>query len=314
MAGSIKKPINIEILRILQAHTDVQHPMRLKAIGEKLQEVGLTPTRKSITNNIVDLQAAGYPLIYNHGWYYNHEFSAGELNFLIDDVLCANHLPEDQRIAIVAKLKKLGGVYFIPAHETRQAKLTNPAFLDNLQLLHTAIQEGRQISFHYSDYGTDKQLHYRLNEKKRPKLYRVNPYSIGTTNGRYYLVSNVDKYDSLCHFRIDRILDMRLLKKPIKPLSKVVGGENGIVIQEYMATHPNMYSGTPEQYTLKVKKKWINEVFDTFGMDLKFGIEQTDFFDVTVLSDSTSIELWLKKYAGDVELLKGPQVEPDASK
>ena len=104
------------------------------------------------------------------------------------------------------------------------------------------------------------------------------------------------------------------MKKPIKPLSKVVGGENGIVIQEYMATHPNMYSGTPEQYTLKVKKKWINEVFDTFGMDLKFGKEQTDFFDVTVLSDSTSIELWLKKYAGDVELLKGPQVEPDASK
>ena len=70
MAGSIKKPINIEILRILQAHTDAQHPMRLKAISEKLQEVGLTPTRKSITNNIVDLQAAGYPLVYNHGWFY----------------------------------------------------------------------------------------------------------------------------------------------------------------------------------------------------------------------------------------------------
>ena len=302
---SRRKPINLAILNILRTHSNVDHPMRIKVIQEKLMELDLTPTRKSITNNISDLQQAGYPLRFSHGWYYDHEFSAEELNFLIDEVYCSGQLNVETRTVIIAKLKRLGGIHFTPSCESVPTKLINPSFLFNLNLLHNAIQSKLQVSFHYGDCGTDKQLHYRLNEKKRPKLYRINPYSIGTTNGRYYLICNVDKYDTLCHFRIDRILDVKLLKKTVKPIEKVAGGKEGLSIQNYMASHPNMYSGTPEQFIIQLKKKWLNELFDTFGMDLSFRNETDETVEAILTADPISVGFWLKKYTGDAKLVVG---------
>jgi len=302
---SRRKPINLAILNILRNHSNVDHPMRIKAIQEILAEMNMTPTRKSISNNIADLQQAGYPLVFNHGWYYDHEFTSEELNFLIDEVHCAGQLNEETRTVIINKLKQLGGIHFTPSCESVQTKLVNPIFLVNLDLLHKAIQSRLQVSFHYGDYGTDKQLHCRLNEKKRPKLYRINPYSIGTTNGRYYLICNVDKYDSLCHFRIDRILDVKLLKKGVKPIEKVIDGKEGLSIQAYMTSHPNMYSGTPEQFIIQLKKKWLNELFDTFGMDISFRNETDEIVEAILTADPISVGFWLKKYAGDAKLIAG---------
>ena len=62
----------------------------------------------------------------------------------------------------------------------------------------------------------DKALHLRKAANGRTKIYKINPYRTCTVNGRYYLICNVDKYDSLCHFRIDRILDAKQLKSAAK--------------------------------------------------------------------------------------------------
>ena len=293
------------LLTILRTRTDCDHPLKYDAILEILKaEFSLTPTRKTVANNIHTLCALGFPLEYQHGWYYEHEFCPAELNLLIDGVLSASQITEAQRSEMVEKLRHLGGEHFVPEYESSQAKLVNRTFLLNLELLHSAISGQKQVSFHYADFGIDKQLHYRLNDRKRPKVYKINPYRIVTANGRYYLICNVDKYDSLCHFRVERILDVKVLKAKAKPLARMKDLDGPMDIQTYMAQHPFMYTGKPEKYLIRVKKKWLNEVFDTFGMGIMLSNDTGETFDALVQSDAASIDFWLKKYAGDAELVE----------
>ena len=293
------------LLTILRTQTDADNPMKYDAILVALKEkYGITPTRKTVASNINTLIGLGFPLEYQHGWYYEHEFCPAELNMLIDSVLCASQITEAQRSEMVEKLRGLGGEHYVPAFESSQAKLVNHEFLLNLETLHAAIAGQQQVSFHYTDFGMDKMLHYRLNDRKRPKVYKINPYRIVTANGRYYLICNVDKYDSLCHFRVERIKDVKALKAKAKPLSRMKDVDGSLDIQAYMAQHPFMYTGRPERFLIRVKKKWINEVFDTFGMEVEFSNETEETFDALVQSDAVSIDFWLKKYTGDAELVE----------
>ena len=62
---------------------------------------------------------------------------------------------------------------------------------------------------------------------KREELYIVNPYQIVANNGRYYLISNYDKYDNVAHFRIDRMTNVCMLDERRKPVSQVTDFKNG---------------------------------------------------------------------------------------
>ena len=128
------------LLNILRTRTDCDHALKYDAILEILKaEYNLTPTRKTVANNISTLCALGFPLEYQHGWYYEHEFCPAELNLLIDGVLSASQITEAQRSEMVEKLRRLGGEHFVPEFESSQAKLVNRTFLLNLELLHSAI-------------------------------------------------------------------------------------------------------------------------------------------------------------------------------
>ena len=59
-----------------------------------------------------------------------------------------------------------------------------------IEVLDEAISKGRQVSFTYNSYGTDKKLHPRRDSAGNIREYIVNPYQIAAANGRYYLICN----------------------------------------------------------------------------------------------------------------------------
>jgi predicted DNA-binding transcriptional regulator YafY len=71
--------------------------------------------------------------------------------------------------------------------------------------LDEAITKNKKVAFIYNSYGADKKLH-----PKREIEYIVNPYQMVATNGRYYLVCNYDKYDTISNYRVDRITKIRI--------------------------------------------------------------------------------------------------------
>lgn len=297
MAAAPKKLLILAILEILRKYTDVDHPMLQADIIARLNsDYELTSTRKSVRTNITELIAAGYPLIYQHGWYYDHDFCTAELNLLTDSLLFNPNIPYTQCRELIEKIKGLGGVWYKPIVGQSLSQPVNPQFLYTFDSLHEAISEKKRVSFLYGDYGTDKQLHPRKFEDGGLKLYDCNPYRIILSNGRYYLIGNVNKYDNVAHFRVDRIMELKLTNLPAKEARDVHGLESGLNIPEYIASHPHMFSGDIQTIRLQINRSIIGETLDWFGMNIEFSNEAENTVDVVVRTDENSLYYWLKMY------------------
>ena len=132
-------------------------------------------------------------------------------------------------------------------------------------MLDEAISKGRQVSFTYNSYGTDKKLHPRRDSAGNIREYIVNPYQIAAANGRYYLICNYDKYDNVAHYRLDRITNIKLLPTPAKPMEQVKGLEHDFDLPRHMAEHVYLFAGESGPVTFRAKKYLLNDIIDWFG-------------------------------------------------
>lgn len=315
MAEGAYKLLLLTILEILRKHSDEDHHMKQVEILTLLEkDYGIHAVRSSIRRNLDDLKNAGFPVeSHTDGWYYEHEFSKSEIDMLIDCVMSYGGTPIQHRKALLDKVAALGGDWYEPSIYTDQLKPTNSTFIYSLDMIHEAIRQKKRILFQYGNYGTDKMLHPRLSAKgSEPKYYDVTPYRIITTNGRYYLVCNVQKYSGIAHFRIDRMLDIRITQSRAKAMSKVEGLENGLEPAEYIVQHPYMYSGDVKTYRIHASLEAINDILDWFGMNTEFENEDAtkQTVDAIVRSEAKSMEFWAKRY--DYEI-SGYEVISDPS-
>ena len=297
MAALSYKQTGYAVLECLKRHTDENHCLKQMEIVALLQkETGLVQARKSIRKDLGELQAAGYPVRYKRGWYYEHEFCPAQLNLMIDSLRNTSGVTAHQRDDLVRKISRLGGDWYAQDSANSQLKPANPQFLYTLDILHEAIANSRQVLFYYGDYDSDKQLHRRKRNDGSDRDYLINPYYVVCTNGRYYLIGNIDKYDDLSHYRIDRIMDIQPLETPAKPLNSVTDSENTIDLQKYVTDHPYMYHGKPMEQRIRINRKGINDVLDWFGMESMFENEDGEWVDAVVTADESSTEYWKKRY------------------
>lgn len=310
MATISYKQTSHAVLNVLKKYTDEEHRIKQQEIIELVrQETGKIHVRKSIRKDLNELIAVGYPIRYHKGWYYEHEFCPAELNLIVDSLRTAAGITASQRDELIRKISRLGGEWYAKDENNRQLRPKNPQFLYVLDVLHEAINAGKKVLFYYGNYGIDKQLHYRCRDDGQPRDYLINPYHILTTNGRYYLVCNVDKYDTIAHFRIERIMDIQITDQPVKAISMIEGCENGIDIQRYVNDHPYMYNGKPKKHTFMAKAAALNDVFDWFGMESKIEPMNDDEIKVTVKADDVSFDYWCRRYAE--HMLEMPEHDSD---
>ena len=336
-----KKLLIISILDILRKYTDENHRLSQREIVDILQkEYAVTADRKSIRRNIIGLMEYGYEIEYkevlrmipvknsetgkteidpdtgkprlaeSYVWsdfYLVRDFTNSELRLLIDSLLFSKHIPYSQCKELIKKLEGLSNQYF--SSHTKHIRTMPENLPQNRQLLFTveildeAISLSQQVSFTYNEYGTDKKLHPRLNHDGKPRNYVVNPYQMATANGRYYLIGNLDKYDDLINFRLDRITNIRPLDTPCKPIQKVKGLKNGFNLSKHMAEHIYMFSGESVPVSFRMKKYLVTEVIDWFGKDVVFIDETDDEVTARVTVNLQAMRKWAMQYVLHIKIL-----------
>lgn len=111
-----KKAMLMGIYEVLRRYSDVEHPLSVKFIIEKLQkEYGMEAERKAVGNNIRVLLELGYDISSyqeNRKGYYlrEREFDDVELRILIDSVADNRCLPQNDARRLVRKLMDLSNV------------------------------------------------------------------------------------------------------------------------------------------------------------------------------------------------------------
>lgn len=303
-----KKGALLGILTILWKYSDVDNPLTHEAIIDKLStDYDIQMARNAVGSSIKLLREMGYDIITENlkgSYLCNRLFSDTELVLLIDAVLSSRYIPENTAKELMDKLTDRSTVYF----KKKQPHIyllkewdhqRNREFTFNLEQINEAIEKGNKISFIYNKFGINGEL-------QPGKKHTVNPYRIICARGQYYLLCSAFNYDSLRHYRLDKITKLEISKETAKPIEQITGYNHGIDIAKYALEHNFMYGGKVECVKLKISADMMGAIFDSFGSDARMCEIPNDkeHIEVTVKGALEGMCLWAMQYAGVCEVLE----------
>ena len=300
-----KKLALLRIWQIFHKHSDYDHPLTQDDIAEHLEsDYGIVIERKAIGRNVSLLKEAGVDIVSRRAGSYleSREFEDSELKLLIDGVLCSQHINPRHSSDLIEKLCGLSNKYFRSHVKNIHSvgdwnKTENKALFYNIEMVDIAIEEGKQLQYHYNKYGLDKKLH-------RSSFQRVTPYQLILHNQKYYLMAHSTFWDNMVFHRLDKISNMQLCDRPAKSIREVKGYESGIDYKKIASTMPYMYTDEPERIQFTTEPWMVDQVIDWFGKDIK--IENTENENEVFVSLSASpyaMEHWAMQYLNHVQVL-----------
>lgn len=265
-----KKLALIRIWQILKEYSDCDHPLTQDDIARHLESAyGIVIERKAISRNISLLKEAGAEIESGRAGSYleRRDFEDSELKLLIDGVLCSKYITAKQSKDLIDRLCGLSNKYFRSHVKNIHSvndwyKTDNQALFYNIELIDTAIEEGKQIHYDYNKYGVDKKLH------KSSHQY-MSPYLMILHNQRYYLMAYSEYWGNMAFHRLDRITNMNISDKKATPIRNVSGYENGVNYKELSSATPYMFTDRPERIDFIADIGIIDQVIDWFGSDIR---------------------------------------------
>lgn len=300
-----KKMLNMYILEVLKKYSDCEHHLKQQDIIDYIKkDYDVIAERKAVSINISRLMEFGYDIVHQNGYYLRErDFDDSELRLLIDSVLFSKNIPTNQAKDLIEKLQGLSSRYFSlkvkhVSNLNAMEHTSNKQFFYNIELLDEAIENGNQVEFMYNKYGEDKKLHPR---KKDKTLF--NPYQMVASNGKYYVIGNVDKYSQASYYRLDKISDIVILNTSVKPMNKVDGLENGLNLPRHMAEHIYMFSGKSEKVVFKIAKSRLDDVVDWFGTEFKIRKKEDDYYIISVDVNTNAMYYWALQYGQYAEIV-----------
>lgn len=273
------------VMQILLRYTDDNHSISANEILRHLKDYGVSAERKSIYSDIAILNKFGLDIetIPNVGYYINNrEFELAELKLLVDAVQASKFITLQASKNLIRKLENLTSEQnAVQLHRQvfirDRLKSGNTSIYYNVDMIHTAISQDRQISFKYCQWTTKK----RLSVKKDGALYIVSPWALTWNNENYYLVGCIETEDGIeiRHFRVDKMKNIAMLD------ANRIGREvfHDFDLPAFAKKTFGMYGGQDYMVTLNCANDIIGVVIDRFGKDVPIIPVGDDRFETKVL-------------------------------
>ncbi len=307
-SDSNKKLLILYILKILEEYSDENHPLTHNDIINKIySNYGMTAERKAIGANIQSLIDFGYEIenIPRKGWYLSERlFEDGEITFLIDSVFSSSSISgkysvelADKISTLLSKHKRKKYKYIYKANEIN--KPDNKQLFYTIDVLTEAIEKKKKVRFNYTKYTKDKKLINRRDDY----FYTVSPYFMINNKGKYFLACNLDKYDNLSNFKIDKIVNIMVTDEPIRPINDISQYSKGFDIAKYVNENLYMFGDKNVNAVIKIEHEWnIDVAIEWFGE--KLHLEEKDgAFYAKINVNQSSLIVWALQYAESVEII-----------
>ena len=295
------------LLEILRRETDEEHPLTLKQIQDLLEQKGITAERKSLYDDMEQLRLFGEDILSVRDTtvrYYIGErtLDMTQLRLLVDAVQSSKFITRKKSEELIRRLESLtsrhrAGQLQRQVLVSGRIKNMNESIYYNVDSLHNAMFENRQVQFQYFDWGVDKKQHLRHDGA----LYTLSPWALTWDNENYYLVAYDATRGTIRHYRVDRMLHITQTDAPRE-------GEEAfrnLDMAVYNRQAFGMFGGAEQPVTLRCAHWMAGVILDQFGTDTPLIPENESTFTARVsVVVSPPFFAWLSGFGGDIQLIK----------
>ncbi|WP_454960228.1 helix-turn-helix transcriptional regulator [Filifactor alocis] len=258
------------LTKIFMEKTDESHALTLAEITTLLNGYEVTADRKTLYLDFEELKHYGLDIISEQRSktvvYYlaSRDFELAELKLLVDSVQSSKFITEKKSNSLIKKLESL-----VSEHESKQlhrqvitsgrVKTMNESILINVDSIHSAINNNKQISFQYFQWTPDKQRELRHDGQR----YTISPWHLVWDNENYYMIGYDADSEMIKHFRVDKMLRISSGNEKREGLKKM----KEFNIATYSRTLFGMLGGESTRVTLQCHNSMAGVIIDRFGKD-----------------------------------------------
>ncbi len=300
----------IYLSRILRERTDRYHGLTLAEISAALGEYGISAERKSLYDDIEALKLCGMDICTardSHVRYYlrEHTFDLAELRLLIDAVQSSKFLTTKKSNELIRKIESLGSRHEASqlhkqVFSTNRVKTENEEIFHNIVTIHTAIAENRMIRCVYFEWNSYKQRILRKNGDE----YLISPWALTWDSEYYYLVAYDSDAGIIKHFRVDKMLKVRLMEEKREGNAAFEDFDMAIYSQRVFG----MYGGEAQNVRILADNSLAGVVLDRFGTDVTILNHGDTFEFCTKVMISPTFYSWVLGFGGKMKILSPEQV------
>ena len=295
----------ILVIRDLLLETDEQHPLTVADCIDKLKERGIEAERKSVADDILTLTDYGMDIesvaVGKRKGYYlaSRAFEPAELKMLVDSVQAAKFLSPKKTRALIKKLAALSSrgeaaLLRRQLYISDRGKTENESIFYNIDAVHAAIAEGREISFVYWQYD--------LNKKRVPRregaCYCVSPYALVWDDEFYYLIAYDAEDARIKHYRVDKMNRITILDSERKGKDAFAA----IDMSEYTSRNFSMFAGKEADVVLDCDESVIGVIVDRFGTGVSVHPDGNRFTAYVRVAVSEQFFGWVAALGGAVRI------------
>ena len=296
------------LLQYLYKETDEKHPVSAQNILKHWERRGIKASRKSVYKDITLLADFGIDIVcvkstQNLYFIGSRLFELPELKLLVNAVESSRFITPKKSRLLIQKLGRLSS-------SAQAAQLKCPIYMDGMpkpkneaiyyivDLLQTAIQENKQISFQYYEYLPTKETVL----KHRGYRYQFSPYALIWNRDFYYVVGWSEKHNKIAQFRVDRMTGVELLDLPARQTQEF---DPTVYGQKVFG----MYPDDLQMVTLLCANHLMRSVIDQFGEEVQTKTADDGHFLATVeVAPSPPFFGWVFTFAGEIRIVSPENV------
>ena len=274
------------LMKMLLDETDRDHPMNAAEIAEKMNRRYnyTTYNRKTIYADIERLKTFGLSIGQekgsNFGYFVKDRvFNLAELKLMVDAVQSSKFITKKKSVELIRKLETLTSEHnakFLKreVYIRNRIKSPNDSIYLNVDTIHAAINENRQIQFQYCEWTVGKTLAPR----KSGEVYIISPWALTWDDENYYLIAYDGDAHRIKHYRVDKMLRIALTDRPREGVEAFRTFDLAIFAKKTFG----MYGGTDQRVTLRCANRLTGVILDRFGTDRMLLPDGPDHFRTTV--------------------------------
>lgn len=274
--SSRQKQKLLYLQKIMLEKTDENHGLTINEIIEALACYGIKAERKSLYDDLNILEVFGIDICKTRTStvrYYvgNRDFQLAELKLLVDAIQSSKFITRKKSLELIDKIEKLASQNEAKQLQqqvfvTNRVKTVNEKIYYNVDPIHNAIADDKQITFKYCmwqlNFGGDKKI--IKTHRKNGKTYKVSPWALCWDDENYYLIAFDNNSQMIKHYRVDKMEAIEITDDKRDGMTMyekfdIAGYSKGVF---------SMFGGEEADVELSVNNSLIGVIVDRFGSDI----------------------------------------------